>query len=110
MSSSKRLRVCILGATGSIGTNTLDVIARHRERFEVYALTAHSRVDELLAQCVQWRPRYAALPDETAARALRERLKAQRVRTEVLSGAQALCDLASHPEVDAVMAAIVGAA
>ena len=110
MSSSKRLRVCILGATGSIGTNTLDVIARHPERFEVYALTAQSRIDELLAQCVQWKPRYAVLPDETAARTLRERLKAQGMRTEVLSGAQALCDLASHPEVDAVMAAIVGAA
>jgi len=110
MSSSKRLRVCILGATGSIGTNTLDVMARHLERFEVYALTAHSRIDDLLAQCVQWRPRYAALPDEAAARALRDRLKAQGLRTEVLSGAQALCDLASHPEVDAVMAAIVGAA
>jgi len=104
------MRVCILGATGSIGTSTLDVMARHSERFDVYALTAHSRIDELLAQCVQWRPRYAVLPDETAARALRERLKEQGVRTEVLSGMQALCDLASHPEVDAVMAAIVGAA
>jgi len=104
------MRVCILGATGSIGTSTLDVMARHPERFDVYALTAHSRIDELLAQCVQWRPRYAVLPDETAARALRERLKEQGVRTEVLSGMQALCDLASHPEVDAVMAAIVGAA
>jgi len=103
-------RVCILGATGSIGTNTLDVIARHPGRFEVFALTAHSRVDELFAQCVQWRPRYAVLPDAAQANALRKRLIEQGVRTEVLSGAQALCELAAHPDVDAVMAAIVGAA
>ena len=105
-----RQRVCILGATGSVGTSTLDVIARHPQRFEVFALTAHSRVDELFAQCVQWRPRFAALPDATQARALRERLRAHDVPTEVLEGPQALCELASHPEVDAVMAAIVGAA
>ena len=105
-----RQRVCILGATGSIGTNTLDVIARHPDRFEVFALTAHSRIDELFAQCVQWRPRYAVLPDAVQANALRRRLIEHGVRTEVLSGAQALCDLAEHPEVDAVMAAIVGAA
>jgi 1-deoxy-D-xylulose-5-phosphate reductoisomerase len=103
-------RVCILGATGSIGTNTLDVIARHPDRFEVFALTAHSRIDVLFAQCVQWRPRFAVMPDAAQARALRERLVAHGVKTEVLSGAQALCDLAAHPEVDAVMAAIVGAA
>ena len=105
-----RQRVSILGATGSIGTNTLDVIARHPDRFEVFALTAHSRIDELFAQCVQWRPRYAVLPDAVQANALRRRLIEHGVRTEVLSGAQALCDLAEHPEVDAVMAAIVGAA
>ena len=105
-----RQRVCILGATGSIGTNTLDVIARHPDRFEVFALTAHGRIDELFAQCVQWRPRYAVLPDAVQANALRRRLIEHGVRTEVLSGAQALCDLAEHPEVDAVMAAIVGAA
>ena len=105
-----RQRVCILGATGSVGTSTLDVIARHPQRFEVFALTAHSRIDELFAQCVQWRPRFAALPDAPQARALRERLRAHDVATEVLEGPQALCDLASHPEVDAVMAAIVGAA
>jgi len=103
-------RVCILGATGSIGTSTLDVIARHPGRFEVFALTAHSRIDELFVQCVQWRPRYAVLPDAAQANALRKRLIEQGVRTEVLSGAQALCELAAHPDVDAVMAAIVGAA
>ena len=105
-----RQRVCILGATGSVGNSTLDVLGRHPNRFEVFALTAHSRMDELLLQCVQWRPRFAAVPQESQARDLRERLKAAGARTEVLSGAQALCDLAAHPEVDSVMAAIVGAA
>ena len=108
--TTTRQRVCILGATGSIGTSTLDVIARHPDRFEVFALTAHSRIDELFAQCVQWRPRYAVLPDAAQANELRRRLIEQGVRTEVLDGAQALCELAAHPEVDAVMAAIVGAA
>ena len=102
--------VCILGATGSVGTNTLDVIARHPDRFEVFALTAHHRVDELFAQCLQWRPRYAVLPDEHRARELRRRLNEQGVRTEVLAGPEALCEMAAHPDVDAVMAAIVGAA
>jgi 1-deoxy-D-xylulose-5-phosphate reductoisomerase len=105
-----RQRVCILGATGSVGTSTLDVIARHPQRFEVFALTAHSRIDELVAQCLQWRPRYAAMPDAGHAQRLRERLRAEGLTTEVLAGPQALCDLAAHPEVDSVMAAIVGAA
>jgi 1-deoxy-D-xylulose-5-phosphate reductoisomerase len=103
-------RVCILGATGSVGTSTLDVLSRHPGRFEVFALTAHSRMDELLKQCLQWRPRFAAVADEGQARALREQFKAAGLRTEVLSGARALCELAAHPEVDSVMAAIVGAA
>jgi 1-deoxy-D-xylulose-5-phosphate reductoisomerase len=106
-----RQRVCILGATGSIGTNTLDVIARHPDRFEVFALTAHSRVDDLYAQCLRWRPRYAAVGEAREANALRERLRVDGVTgTEVLAGAAALVELAAHPEVDAVMAAIVGAA
>ena len=103
-------RLCILGSTGSIGVSTLDVVSRHPERYSVLALTAHSRVDELLAQCLQYRPRFAAMPDPLQADLLRERLRAAGSATEVLSGAQALCDLASHPEVDSVMAAIVGAA
>jgi 1-deoxy-D-xylulose-5-phosphate reductoisomerase len=106
----RRQRVCILGSTGSVGVNTLDVIARHPDRYEVFALSAHARIDELLAQCARWRPRYAALPAGAPARALRERLAAEGIATEVLEGAQALCDLAAHPEVDTVMAAIVGAA
>ncbi|MEX8520824.1 MAG: 1-deoxy-D-xylulose-5-phosphate reductoisomerase [Leptothrix sp. (in: b-proteobacteria)] len=103
-------RVTVLGSTGSIGTNTLDVLARHPERFEVFALTAHSRVDELAAQCRQWRPRYAVLPTPELAQALAVLLRADGLKTEVLVGAQALDAVAAHPEVDAVMAAIVGAA
>ncbi|MDE2093666.1 MAG: 1-deoxy-D-xylulose-5-phosphate reductoisomerase [Burkholderiales bacterium] len=105
-----RQRICILGATGSVGTSTLDVVARHPERFEIVALTAHHRVDELFLQCLQWRPRFAALPEAAQANSLRQRLRAHGVPTQVLAGAQALIDLASHPEVDTVMAAIVGAA
>ena len=108
--ASARQRVCILGATGSVGTSTLDVIARHPERFEVFALTAHSRVDELFRQCMVWKPRFAVLPEAAKARDLRSRLQAEGVATEVLAGPAALCELAAHPEVDSVMAAIVGAA
>lgn len=107
---TSRQRLTILGSTGSVGTSTLDVVGRHPDRFEVFALTAHAKVDELAAQCARWRPRYAALPTEALATALRDKLRAEGVATEVLAGPQALCDLASHPEVDAVMAAIVGAA
>ena len=103
-------RVCILGATGSVGLSTLDVIALHPERFEVFALTAHQRVDDLIALCRRWKPRFAAVADEAQAREARTQLREAGVRTEVLSGAQALCELASHPDVDSVMAAIVGAA
>ncbi|MGQ3093063.1 MAG: 1-deoxy-D-xylulose-5-phosphate reductoisomerase [Roseateles sp.] len=105
-----RQRVCVLGSTGSIGVNTLDVIARHPERYEVVALSAMSRVDELLAQCLSWAPRFAVMPERASAARLRERLREAGSRTEVLDGAQALADIAAHPEVDTVMAAIVGAA
>lgn len=104
------LRVCVLGSTGSVGVSTLDVISRHPGHFEVFALTGASRVDELAAQCLQFKPRFAAMPDAARAKALRERLAAEGLRTEVLSGEDALVQLAAHPEVDAVMAAIVGAA
>jgi 1-deoxy-D-xylulose-5-phosphate reductoisomerase len=103
-------RISILGSTGSIGTSTLDVLGRHPESFEVFALSAMSRVDELAAQCLQWRPRFAVMPDEAKAAELRAKLKAEGSRTEVLGGAQALSDISSHPDVDMVMAAIVGAA
>jgi 1-deoxy-D-xylulose-5-phosphate reductoisomerase len=104
------MRICILGSTGSIGTSTLDVLSRHPERFEVFALTAQRRVDELYAQCLQWKPRHAVLPDAAAARGLQARLRAAGSDTAVLCGAEALCEMAAHSEVDAVMAAIVGAA
>ena len=107
---SSRQRVCVLGATGSIGTNTLDVLARHPERFEVVALTAHGRVAELAAQCRQWRPRFAVMADPASAQALQAQLREAGLRTEVLHGPQALVDVASHGDVDVVMAAIVGAA
>ena len=110
MNTSRRQRVCVLGSTGSIGTNTLDVLARHPEQYEVFALSAMSRVDALLAQCLQWQPRFAVMPEEAAAQELRRLLREQGCRTEVLSGAQALSEVAAHPDVDAVMAAIVGAA
>ncbi len=103
-------RLLLLGATGSIGISTLDVVARHPDRFEVFALTAQRRTSELEAQCLRWKPRYAALEDVAAANDLRQRLRAQGVGTEVLAGAAALCELAAHPEVTTVMAAIVGAA
>ncbi|ARN20738.1 1-deoxy-D-xylulose-5-phosphate reductoisomerase [Piscinibacter gummiphilus] len=107
---SARLRVCVLGATGSIGTNTLDVLARHPERYEVVALTAHGRVPELLAQCLQWKPRFAVMSSADAAAALQRELRGAGLRTEVLHGPDALCHVSAHADVDVVMAAIVGAA
>jgi 1-deoxy-D-xylulose-5-phosphate reductoisomerase len=107
---NRRQRVCILGATGSIGVNTLDVISRHPERFEVWAISGASRVNELFAQCLQWRPRFAVMPAEAMAKALRDKVRDAGLPTEVLSGEQALADMASHPDVDIVMGAIVGAA
>jgi 1-deoxy-D-xylulose-5-phosphate reductoisomerase len=103
-------RVCVLGSTGSIGVNTLDVVSRHAERFQVVALTAHSRMEELFAQCIRWRPRFAAVSEPQQASALQRRLRDAGASTEVLHGSQALCELAEHPDVDTVMAAIVGAA
>ncbi len=108
MAASKRL-VSVLGSTGSIGINTLDVIARHPERFEVYALAAHSSVDAMLAQCLAFAPRYAVMMDEAAATLLRQRLPSG-AATEVKYGESGLADIVTAPEVDVVMAAIVGAA
>ncbi len=110
MNAARHQRVCILGSTGSVGVSTLDVIARHPDRFTVVALTAHSRIDDLHAQCLRWRPRFAAVSSPEQGRLLRERLREDSCRTEVLVGAGALCDLAGHPEVDTVMGSIVGAA
>ena len=102
--------ITILGSTGTIGVNTLDVIARHPGRYRAYALTASTRAEPLLAQCLQFRPAYAVLLDADAAETLRRQLRDAGLDTEVLCGAAALEKVASLPEVDAVMAAIVGAA
>ena len=108
MIDGKRM-ISVLGSTGSIGVNTLDVIARHPERFGVYALAAHSSVDTMLAQCLAFEPRYAVMMDETAAALLRQRLPANSP-TDVLQGEDGLSDVVTAAQVDTVMAAIVGAA
>lgn len=102
--------ITVLGATGSIGLSTLDVIARHPERYQVFALSGYSRLAQLLALCLRHAPRFAVVPDDSAAVTLRDGLRAAGSRTEVLVGEQALCDVSEAGEVDAVMAAIVGAA
>jgi len=107
---TRRQRLAILGSTGSVGTSTLDVVARHPGRFEVVGLSAQHRIGELTAQCLQWQPRFAVVADEAQAIRLRSALAAAGVKTEVLAGAAALSELAASPEVDSVMAAIVGAA
>jgi len=100
----------VLGSTGSIGTSTLDVVARHPDKFRIVALTANSQVDLLFRQCRQFKPGYAVMLDEAAAIQLRQRVREAGLGTEVLSGVAALEQVAVLPEVDAVMAAIVGAA
>lgn len=110
MTTTKKQCITVLGATGSIGTSTLDVLARHPERFEVYALTASSQVEPMLALCARFKPRFAVMAQPQAAQALAERVQAEGLTTVVLAGAQALDEVSSAPEVDAVMAAIVGAA
>ena len=105
-----RQRVAVLGSTGSIGTNTLDVLARHPDRFEVVALTAATQVDLMLAQCERFRPRVAAMASEPHAQELAQKIKQKGLPTQVESAQAAIDDIASSDEVDAVMAAIVGAA
>ena len=107
---SERLRVAVLGSTGSIGLNTLDVLERHRDRYQVFALAARSNVARLREQCLQHRPRFAVVVDDSAAALLASQLRSAGSPTEVLSGEQALAQIAAHSEVDAIMAAIVGAA
>lgn len=102
--------IAILGSTGSIGVNTLDVIKRHPHRFQVVALTAHCNVERLLEQCIYYKPRYVAMSDPRAAEKLRHQLHASSLKIEVLAGAEAVAEIAALPEVDTVMAAIVGAA
>ena len=104
----KRLTVC--GSTGSIGISTLDVVSRNRSRFEVFALTAHTNVDMLAAQCRAWRPRFAVMADESAALRLGAVLSTEVPETTVLAGASGIKQVAMHSDVDYVMAAIVGGA
>ncbi|WPP02165.1 1-deoxy-D-xylulose-5-phosphate reductoisomerase [Pseudomonas sp. HR96] len=103
-------RITVLGATGSIGLSTLDVVARHPDRYQVFALSGFSRLQELLALCLRHRPQMAVVPDDQAAQWLVAGLRAEGLHTEVLVGEAGLCEVAAAPEVDAVMAAIVGAA
>ena len=102
--------ITILGATGSIGVSTLDVIARHADKYSVFALTAHSQITALAVQCRQFNPKYAVVSDAAAAASLQALLAESGCATEVLWGVEALCQVASDGGVDTVMAAIVGAA
>ena len=106
----KKQRITVLGSTGSIGTSTLDVVSRHPDRFEVFALSAATQVDLMLAQCAQFKPRYAVMASADHGHALAEKIKANGLPTQVLQAQGAIETIASHPDVDAVMAAIVGAA
>ncbi|NDP63557.1 1-deoxy-D-xylulose-5-phosphate reductoisomerase [Polaromonas sp.] len=106
----EKQRITVLGSTGSIGVSTLEVIARHLDRFEVFALSAATQVDLMLAQCAQFKPQYAVMVSEPHARMLAEKIKSNGLSTHVLYEQTALEMIASHERVDAVMAAIVGAA
>ena len=102
--------ITILGSTGSIGTSTLDVLARHPGKYRIHALTASSQVDVMLAQCARFSPAFAVMVQEEPAKLLAEKVKAEGLSVRVLWGPEALDQVASDPQVDSVMAAIVGAA
>ncbi|RYX93775.1 MAG: 1-deoxy-D-xylulose-5-phosphate reductoisomerase [Comamonadaceae bacterium] len=103
-------RITVLGSTGSVGVNTLDVVSRHPGRFEVFALSAATQVELMLAQCARFKPRYAVMASEPHGKALAERVKAEGLDVEVRWSAGDLEMISSHASVDSVMAAIVGAA
>ena len=105
-----RQRVTVLGSTGSIGVSTLDVISRHPEKFEVFALSAATQVELLLAQCARFKPTFAVMASKPHARLLAEKLKQNQLKAQVIITDDALQMIASHEQVDTVMAAIVGAA
>ena len=105
-----RKRITILGSTGSVGVNTLDVVARHPDKFEVIALSARHQVDALYEQCRKFQPRLAVMLEPRAAEALQQRVRAGGLACEVRCGLEALEEAASLPQVDIVMAAIVGIA
>lgn len=102
--------VTILGSTGTIGQQTLDVISQHPARYGVFAITAHSNVDSMLQQCVRYQPQYAVMQDNDAAQLLRQRVQAESLDIKVLAGVEGLIEVAAHPDANIVMAAIVGAA
>jgi|TARA_B110000967_G_scaffold193916_1_gene221925 1-deoxy-D-xylulose-5-phosphate reductoisomerase len=102
--------ISVLGATGSIGVSTLDVIARHPDKYSIFALTAHTQVDKLALQCQQFNPKFAVVGDAASADLLKAKLCASGCTSEVMYGVDALCQVVSDPAVDTVMAAIVGAA
>lgn len=106
----KRQSVTVLGSTGSVGVNTLDVIARHPDQFEVFALSASTQTDLMLAQCIRFKPHFAVMASAPHARVLAQQLKAGGLATRVLEAPNALESIASDDRVDTVMAAIVGAA
>ena len=100
----------ILGAAGTIGVSTLDVVARHPDRFKVFALSGATQVERMVEQIRTHRPRFAVMSEPAAAAVLRDRVAAEGLVVEVLEGATALTEVSTAPEVDTVMAAIVGAA
>ena len=102
--------ICILGATGSIGISTLDVVASHTHKYKIVALSANSQVERLFEQCQQYQPEYAVMANKKAAEELETKLKSNKSSVQVLSGIEGLEKIASLPQVDYVMAAIVGAA
>ncbi len=108
--SGVKQRVVVLGSTGSIGVNTLEVIAMHADRFEVFALSAASRIEPMLQQCVQFKPVFAVMAGETSGRALEQQCRDLGLATRVLWGTAAIAMIAAHEQTDVVMAAIVGAA
>ena len=103
-------KITVLGSTGSIGVSTLDVLSMHPDRFEVFALSAATQVDLMLAQCARFQPVYAVMASVPHGQLLADKMRANNLATEVLAGPAALEMIASHASVDAVMAAIVGAA
>ena len=95
---SSRMRLAVLGSTGSIGCNTLDVAARHPERIEVCALSAHSRVDELIAQCLHWKPRWAVVTNPAKADGVAQRGKTRGMEIKMAAGGLA----AGHKQADGI--------
>lgn len=110
MGTAQKKQICILGATGTIGQHTLQVLSLHPDQFAVFALCAHHNVEKILPDCLRFQPAFAVMMDASAAQRLQQALQAHQSKTVVLSGLDAMTEMACHPQVDIVMAAIVGAA